>query len=67
MIKCDRCKRDTLAFSMSFLNTDMLCPACLEKEKIHPRYDEAKKAELDAVKNGNYNYPGLLFGQKIES
>jgi len=32
---------------------------CLSKEQKHPEYKEAKKAELAAVRNGNYNFAGI--------
>ena len=51
---------------MSMLNTDCLCLACAEKETNHERYQEARAAELRAVQAGNFNYKGLLNGQKLE-
>jgi hypothetical protein len=44
---------------MSRFNTDMICDDCENKEKNHPAYAEAVKAELNAVKSGNYNFPGI--------
>ena len=44
---------------MSIFNTEMCCDACLGKEKRHPRYKEAKDAEMQAVRNGNYNFEGI--------
>ena len=57
---CERCLKETNTTSMSWLNTEMLCMECKEEEKKHPQYEEAKKLELENVRNGNYNYPGLL-------
>ena len=51
---------------MSKLNKDMLCMKCTEKEKSHPRYKEAVEAEHQTVVIGDYNYPGLLYGEKIK-
>lgn len=45
---------------MSWLNTEMICEACQIKEKKHPLYEESKKRELELVKKGIYNYPGIL-------
>lgn len=58
---CDRCG-GSLADGriMSMLNTDCLCLACEKKEQAHPKYKEATDAELKAVRQGNYNYEGLL-------
>lgn len=58
---CDRCG-GSLADGriMSMLNTDCLCLACKKKERTHPKYKEATNAELEAVRQGNYNYKGLF-------
>lgn len=37
----------------------MICDSCEEKEKAHPKYPEAKKAELEAVQRGDMNFPGI--------
>lgn len=58
---CDRCSGSLEGGRiMSKLNTDCLCLTCKKKEKQHPRYKEAVKAELEEVKKGNYSYEGLL-------
>jgi hypothetical protein len=46
------------------MNEDVLCMDCLEVEKTHLRYKEAVEAELEQVKAGNYDYPGLFAGKK---
>ena len=56
MSKCQRCGIVCGLSSMSFLNTQMCCMDCLNKEKDHPKYKEAKEEELRQVKAGNYNY-----------
>ena len=57
--RCDRCGKSVKALRMSIFNTEMCCDACLGKEKRHPRYKEAKDAEMQAVRNGNYNFEGI--------
>jgi hypothetical protein len=37
----------------------MICDDCEDKEKKHPAYAKAVKAELNAVKSGNYNFLGI--------
>jgi len=32
---------------------------CKDKETKHPKFNEAKDAESNAVKNGDYNFPGI--------
>lgn len=61
---CSRCGKDLDIRIMSKLNEDVLCITCADAEKKHLRYSEAVDAELAQVKVGNYNYPGLLAGQK---
>lgn len=63
---CDRCGGSLEdGRIMSMLNTDCLCLNCKNKEKQHPQYKEAAEAELAEVRQGNYNYQGLLKEQKI--
>jgi hypothetical protein len=33
---------------------------CIDAEKKHPKYDEARAEESRHVKVGNFNYKGLL-------
>ena len=56
---CERCRRSTNIFKMSFFNTDMLCMECLKKEESHPMYEAARKEELRQMKMGNCNFPGI--------
>lgn len=58
-MRCDRCHEETFSTSMSCFNTDMICMDCEDREKEHPRYEEAKARELEEVKKGNYNFPGV--------
>lgn len=56
---CDRCHGPLLARTMSRFNTDTICLPCQTKEKAHPDYPKAAAAELEAVKQGNYNFGGI--------
>ena len=56
---CDRCGEYSEITTMSYFNTDIICKKCDEKEKNHPKYEEAKEKELEEVKKGNYNYEGI--------
>lgn len=40
-------------------NTEMICMDCKSKERKHPKYEEAREAERQAVLNGNYNFEGI--------
>lgn len=56
---CDRCKNESSILSMSYFNTDTICPSCGEKERTHPSYEEAKRIEHNEVIKGNMNFPGI--------
>ena len=56
---CDRCNKELKSRIMSIFNTDCLCIECHTLEQHHEKYEEARQAELKAVKRGNYNFPGI--------
>ena len=58
-MRCDRCYQETLGSTGWYFNMDKICMDCAEKERAHPDYQEAKEAELRAVQQGNYNFPGI--------
>lgn len=58
-ITCERCHKPAVATMTSMFNTQTCCMDCIETEQRHPRYEEARKAELDAVRRGDYNFPGI--------
>lgn len=57
--KCDRCGATDQPTTMSIFNTDPICMKCKEKERNHPKYEEARDAERMAVHAGDYNFPGI--------
>ena len=66
MNKCDRCPKESHFTSMSYFNTQMICPECEEKEQKHPKYEEARAKEWEEVKKGNYNYKGIGLPADLE-
>ena len=60
-MRCDRCKKESDITIMSRFNTEIICLDCEEKEKKHPRYEEARETELDACRRGDFNFPGIGF------
>ncbi len=44
---------------MSMFNTDCICLSCKKEEETRPRYQEACKAERDAVLRGERNFAGI--------
>lgn len=56
---CDGCEEETYSYKMSMFNTDHCCMKCIEEEKKHPLFKQARKVELDELLKGNYNFPGI--------
>ena len=56
---CDRCGKVLTTRIMSMFNSDCICLECKEKEKRNPKYKEAQDADINAIRNGNYNYMGI--------
>ncbi len=56
---CDRCKSGTDVTQMSLFNTQMCCSECIEKERAHPKFPYARNCELNALEEGDYNFPGI--------
>jgi len=56
---CARCRRPADATILSMFNTEEICLDCQEREEQHPRYEEARRAEAEAVRRGELNFPGV--------
>lgn len=56
---CPRCLKKTTVTIMSMFNTQNICLGCAEKEKDNPRYKQAKDAESEACRQGDFNFPGI--------
>jgi len=57
---CDRCGLPHNGRTiMSKFNTDTICMPCKDKEKAHPDYKKASDAEIEQVRQGNYNFTGI--------
>lgn len=56
---CDRCGYETNAFTGSYFNTETICLRCRDLEEQHPKFEEARQAELAAVEQGDYNFRGI--------
>jgi hypothetical protein len=44
---------------MSYFNTDVICPDCDAEERAHPDFERAREIEMEHVRNGDYNFPGV--------
>lgn len=60
-MKCERCGKETNSYTMSMMNTQMICMDCKREERNDPMYEMAREAEYNAVRSGNYNYRGLFY------
>jgi DNA-directed RNA polymerase subunit M/transcription elongation factor TFIIS len=56
---CDRCGKILEIRTMSMFNQDVICMECKDKESAHPKYEEARKRDLQEIKNGNRNFEGI--------
>ena len=57
---CDRCGQPTGGTTtMSAFNQDVICIPCKDEEKKDPDYDAAVRAEQEAIRRGDYNFPGV--------
>lgn len=59
MVRCERCKKESMGMTMSMFNTQMICLECSEKEETHPKYEQARKAEIEEIKKGNLDFIGI--------
>jgi hypothetical protein len=56
---CKRCGQQSKVHIMSMFNEQMICIDCKKLETEDPRYKEAERAELEAIKRGNFNFEGI--------
>lgn len=43
---------------MSRFDTAMICLACDDLERAHPAWAAAVRLDCEAIRRGDYNYPG---------
>ncbi len=58
-MNCERCETQTQSFTFSYFNVDRICLECQTRERNHPDFEKARKAELDSIKKGDWNFPGI--------
>ena len=59
-MECDRCGDPSPGITkMSWFNMDTICMPCVEIEKAHPQFEEAKEKERQECLSGNMNYRGI--------
>ena len=62
---CARCSADLTRtpFTVSRFSEDEVCIPCVTDERDAPGYQAAYEAEALAVKNGDFNFPGVGLSQ----
>lgn len=63
---CQRCGGPRNPWTMSLFNSQVICMRCKAVESKHPKYEHARDAEMDAVKMGDLNYPGIGLPPELE-
>lgn len=58
-MECDRCHREASVYVGSYFNEHMLCFDCKNDEKGCPNWAKAYNAETAAVRDRNFNFPGI--------
>jgi len=62
---CDRCGGSLAeGRTMSMFNTETICSECKRRETERPDYAAAVKAEREALRRGDRNFPGIEGGNK---
>jgi hypothetical protein len=56
---CDRCGQKTTFCTGSYFNTELICADCDRREQEHPLFEEAREVEREAVRGGDFNFPGI--------
>ena len=57
---CDRCGGSLEnGRIMSMFNNDCICIKCKKEETMRSDYKQARDADCEAIKNGNYNFAGI--------
>jgi hypothetical protein len=59
MATCARCGEESIATTMSYFNTEVICPQCKDEERQAPGYEVAVSTEMTQIKVGEYNFKGV--------
>jgi len=57
--RCQRCKRRAYVTTTSYFNTEIICIDCSEDERSHPDFEKAMKADEEACRRKDFNFPGI--------
>lgn len=57
---CDKCGKDLKnGRIMSRFTEECICIECADKEKTDKNYKKAVEADIEQIKQGNYNFKGI--------
>ena len=60
-MQCNRCGKETSVHIMSMFNTEEICVDCKALEGLRPDYKNAVETDEQAIRRGNFNFPGIGF------
>lgn len=63
---CDRCGEEMFSCKVSYFNTETICRQCEDAEEAHPLFPEAKRMDNEAVRAGEFNFPGIGLPPELE-
>jgi len=68
-LTCERCGADlrVVAHTMSRFNTQIVCTPCHDDERRAPNYVKARDTESEAVRRGEFNFPGIGLAPEDEA
>ena len=62
---CDRCGGSLASGRiMSMFNEDCICMKCSSEERKKPEFKQAVEADVEQIKQGNYNFKGIGYSEK---
>jgi len=56
---CQRCWNEASVHTMSIFDVSLICMDCADREQKHEKYLAAQRAEREAIKRGDMNFPGI--------
>jgi len=59
--RCQRCSAVTDVHIMSMFDVALICMDCSERERLHPKYSQARDEEEKEMNKGNFNFSGIGF------
>lgn len=64
---CDKCGGDlSMGRTMSAFSEECICISCSDREKLDKDYKKAVDADIEQIKQGNFNFKGIRGGKSNE-